>query len=146
MVRQAGQSPPQAKGEPSLAGRLLRLVEVATQDQASNHILVEGEGAGRHKLGRERGPASSDGPRKAYWEDVVVCDVVVELPAGATGESGDDVVDSSVVVVVDELGMELSSPAQPVSPDSPATANKERIRVFMKWMMKRNARLASDSF
>ena len=67
-----------------------------------------------------------------YCVVVVVCDVEVELPAGATGDMGVDVVDSSVVVVVDELlGIELSSLAHPVRAQKPAKVEQTRMRFFM---------------
>ena len=49
-----------------------------------------------------------------------------------TTEMGDEVVDSSVVVVVlDELGIESSLLAQPARVNRPAAASEVRIRCFM---------------
>ena len=58
--------------------------------------------------------------------------MVVLVVVGATGESGEEVVLSSVVVVVVELGIELSSLAQPARVRRLAAANREGISVFIE--------------
>ena len=62
---------------------------------------------------------------------LVVWEVVVLLLLGATGDRGEEVVLSSDVVVVVELGMLLSSLAQPASVSTPAAAIEERIRFLI---------------
>jgi hypothetical protein len=110
---------------------LVLLVKIAPEDEAADDVLVDGEGSTVHGV---QGSASRRTKRRLatgyYWLDVVVCDVVVELLAGATGDIGEEVVDSSVVVVV-ELGMELSSLAQPASALRATTVREERSRFFM---------------
>jgi hypothetical protein len=68
--------------------------------------------------------------------------VVVELVdvlLGATGDMGEDVVLSSLVVVVVELGMELSSLAQPARASRQVVARRAGIRFFIEcagWVQK----------
>ncbi len=105
---------------------------ITLQDEAANDVLVDGKGGAAHGRGKDAGRRTRRRPAPSgYWVEVVVCDVVVELAAGATGDMGDDVVDSSVVVVVDELGMELSSLAQPASAPKATRDTRERSRFFM---------------
>jgi hypothetical protein len=130
--------------------RLVRLLLPLAKHETADDVLVDGEGTVHGVVLNLHGlpPKSSGRPVSScrYWPLLDVCVVVVvEEPAGATGDIGEEVVLSSLdVVVVEELGISLLSLAQPARVKIPAAAMEERMRFFIKDKTEGSRRLVKD--
>jgi hypothetical protein len=115
---------------------MAEVLTIPAQDQPPDDILVDDEGA-IHKsdfrcVGNRRRDASRATGSTRYWLEVDCVVVDVLLLAGATGVMGEDVVLSSVVLVVVDEGMEVESLEHAARANRLEAASTAGIRFFIK--------------